>query len=278
MSADEPFTSTAPAFFLDGSAGDEPRLLAEDAEHALRVRRLAAGDALTGLDGCGGRHPLRVRAAGKRSLSLERAGEPEREAEPGAEGSSLPWFELAVSWPRRKRVEPMVDRLVQLGAAAIRPLAARWRGPEEVPEDASPRLLRVAREACKQSGRAWLPVFEPVRTPEELAREHAARAAADRSGEERRPSPLAVLDPLAGLPLDTWLRSLSPAHGGLGTRAHPIVLVIGPEGGLDEAERRALLDAGASPVRIGPHVLRVETAAEAAMAVAAAVHTRVHRG
>jgi 16S rRNA (uracil1498-N3)-methyltransferase len=260
-----------PAFFLDeghdaGAAG-EPRLLPEDAEHAARVRRLAPGDLLVGLDGRGGRHPLRVRAVGKRRLELERAGEPSAEAAPGSEGASLPWIELAVAWPRKKRVEGMVDRLVQLGAAAIRPLAARQRGPEEVPEEASARLRRVAREACKQSGRAWLPEFEPVLTPAELARVHAARGAAGGA--------VAVLDPRSLLALDSWLRSLQPALHRVGTRERPIVLVIGPEGGLADDERTALLDAGAGFVRLGPHVLRVETAAEAAMAVAAAVHTRL---
>jgi 16S rRNA (uracil1498-N3)-methyltransferase len=47
------------------------------------------------------------------------------------------------------------------------------------------------------------------------------------------------------------------------------VLVIGPEGGLTEGERDALRDSGASATWLGPHVLRVETAAEAAMAIAA---------
>ena len=220
------------------------------------------GDGLVGLDGRGGRHPLRVRALGKRSLELDPSGPVELVPGPGAEGSDLPWFEVAVAWPRRNRVEGMLGRLVQLGAAAIRPLAARQRGPEEVPE-AGPRLERVTREACKQSGRAWLPVIEPTLTPAELAR--------------RAPSALAVLDPGAGLALDTWLRSLLPAPIGLGTRAYPIVLVIGPEGGLAAEERDVLLEHGASLAWLGPHVLRVETAAEAAMAVAAVVHGRPRR-
>jgi len=254
--------SSLPAFFLseDTKAG-EPRLQREDEQHAARVLRLRPGDSLVGLDGRGGRHPLRVRAVRKGLLELEVAGPVEVVPGPGEADAALPWFEVAVAWPRRNRVESMVGRLVQLGAAAIRPLAAHHRGPEEVPADAAPRLARVVREACKQSGRSWLPVLEPPLTPVELARHRAEPV-------------MAVLDPLAGLSLDTWLRSLLPAPIGLGTRARPIVLVIGPEGGLSEEERDALLACDASLTWLGPHVLRVETAAEAAMAIAAVVHGR----
>lgn len=252
--------SSPPAFFLsDDAPPGEPRLRPEDEQHAARVLRLGMGASLVGLDGRGARHPMRVRALRKGSFELEPSGPVELVPAPGEEGADLPWFEVAVAWPRRNRVEDMVGRLVQLGAAAIRPLAARQRGPEEVPE-AAPRLERITREACKQSGRAWLPVLEPPLTPEQLAL--------------RATSAMAVLDPGAGLSLDTWLRSLLPAPIGLGTRARPIVLVIGPEGGLAEDERGAFLERGASLAWLGPHVLRVETAAEAAMAVAAVVHGR----
>lgn len=256
-------TLTPPAFFLaDDSTPGEARLRPEDEQHAARVLRFGVGDPLIGLDGRGGRHPLRVCARRKGALELEETGPAVLVPGPGEADAPLPWIEVAVAWPRRNRVEGMLDRLVQLGAAAIRPLAARQRGPGEAPEEASPRLLRVAREACKQSGRAWLPALEPTLTAQELARL------------QRPGSAMAVLDPSAGLSFDTWLRSLRPAPVGLGTRESPIVLVIGPEGGLTDEERDAFLGSSASMTWLGPHVLRVETAAEAAMAVAAVVHGR----
>lgn len=256
-------TLSPPSFFLadDGQPG-KPRLRPEDEQHAARVLRLGVGDPLVGLDGRGRRHPLRVCALRKGVVDVEETGPVEVVPGPGEADAPLPWIEVAVAWPRRNRVEGMLDRLVQLGAAAIRPLAARQRGPGEAPEEASPRLQRVAREACKQSGRAWLPVLERTLTPEELAR-------------HLRPgSALAVLDPRAGLSFDTWLRSLRPAPIGLGSRQSPIVLVVGPEGGFADEERDAFLACNASSTWLGPHVLRVETAAEAAMAVAAVVHGR----
>jgi 16S rRNA (uracil1498-N3)-methyltransferase len=254
--------ASPPAFFLaPDSRAERPSLAAEDETHAARVLRLAAGDTLVGLDGRGGRQALRVTAVRKGHLELEAVGAPARDPAPGEEGSPLPWFELAVAWPRRNRVEDMLGRLVQLGAAAIRPLAARQRGPEEPPDGIPARLVRVLREACKQSGRSWVPELEPTLTPEELAR-------------ARPTAVVAVLDPYQGLPFDIWLRSLQPSPAGIGTRTRPIVLVVGPEGGLTAEELEAFRQHGASSAWLAPHVLRVETAAEAAMAVAAVVHGR----
>jgi 16S rRNA (uracil1498-N3)-methyltransferase len=117
----------------------------------------------------------------------------------------------------------------------------------------------VAREAIKQCGRAWLPRFLPPLPVAELARTVPG-------------TDLAVLDPRAGLPFDLWLRSLRPSPADLGTEARPIVLAVGPEGGLSAGELELLAARGASLVWLAPHVLRIETAAEAAMAVAGAVH------
>ena len=62
-----------------------------------------------------------------------------------------------------------------------------------------------------------------------------------------------------------------PSPAGLGSEARPVVLVVGPEGGFTAEERDAFLREGATAARVAPHVLRIETAAEAALAVAGAV-------
>jgi 16S rRNA (uracil1498-N3)-methyltransferase len=248
-----------PAFFL--ADGQTTELLPEEAEHALKVLRLAPGDLLTGLNGRGGRYPLRVRALAKRALALDPAGEPLFEPAPGAAGAPMPWFELAVSWPKRNRVEEMVNRLTQLGVAAIRPLVCEQRGPEEVPEVVPARVVRVAREAVKQSGRAWVPRFQAATEAAELLKHVEAPR-------------LAVLDPSGALTLDMWLRSLRPSPEGYGTEARPIVIAVGPEGGFSEAELAGWRDAGASVLGLGPFVLRIETAAEAAMAMAGVLFGR----
>jgi 16S rRNA (uracil1498-N3)-methyltransferase len=243
----------ARAFFL--AATEEqggPELYPEDAAHARRVLRLKPGDELTGLDGCGGRWPLRVASIEGGQLAVESAGAGTRDPAPGASGAPLPWIEVAVAVPKEKRAESMLDRLVQLGAAALTPLSAEraQAHQRELSAGRRRRFERIAREACKQCGRTWLPEIHAATTPEELL---AARPEAA----------LVLLDPRSGRSLLEWARELGPETG---TRARPILLVIGPEGGLTEAERERLLGAGACPVRIAPHVLRIETAAEAALA------------
>ena len=249
--------------------GARAALLPEEALHARRVLRLAPGDRALGLDGEGHAWPLVVAAAGARGeLVLEVAGEPRTTAAYGEPGAVLPWIELAVAWPRRARAEEMIGRLVQLGAAAITPLQARFTSAEPCPVEAPERWHKLAREACKQSRRAWLPRFHPASTPAGLA---GRLAGPDPAGSEAGHAALAVLEPAGGMALDTWVRSLVPGRGGIGSRARPIVLAVGPEGGFHPLELDALLRAGATPVRLGPHVLRVETAAEAALAVAACI-------
>jgi 16S rRNA (uracil1498-N3)-methyltransferase len=184
-------------------------------------------------------------------LEVEATGAVSREPAPGEPGASIPWIELAVALPREKRAEVMLDRLVQLGLAALTPLwTGRSQGPRrDLSASRRRRLERAAREACKQSGRTWLPVLNPTHSPDELA--------ASREG-----TSVALLSPDEGMVLPHWAGRLDE---GLGTRLEPIVLVVGPEGGFTDDEARRLTEGGARRVRLGPHTLRVETAAEAAV-------------
>jgi 16S rRNA (uracil1498-N3)-methyltransferase len=236
-------------FFLAPARDDRsPELAPGDLEHALRVLRMQKGDRLVGLDGRGGSWPLEIASVGRGELSLVAAGEPRRDPRPGEKGAELPWIEVAVPWPKGGRVEEMLDRLTQLGAAAIAPLACARAGPHsgELPPSRRERFQRVLREACKQSGRTWMPV---------LRDEDPTRAAG--------PSLDGVLlDPEAELTLPEWARGR--------TSDRPILVLVGPEGGFTDEERAGFLARGALAARLGPHVLRVETAAEAATAVLAA--------
>ncbi len=107
------------------------------------------------------------------------------------------------------------------------------------------KLRRRALEALKQCGAAWVPEISP-------------------------PVPLATLlaRPVAG---ERWL---ADASGASATAVGPAATVlVGPEGGLTQAERSAALAAGFRPVRLSPYVLRFETAALAAAALAASAAT-----
>jgi 16S rRNA (uracil1498-N3)-methyltransferase len=250
-----------PAFFLERTPHQgEPCLRPEEVDHALKVLRMGVGDPCLGLDGRGHRWPLCITRIRGGEIQLETQGLPEIEPEPGQEDALLPWIEIAVAWPKKPRAEVMIGALVQLGVAAITPLEAQNRGPEPIPAQPSERWRRLTRTACKQSGRTWLPDLNPAHSPESLIEE---RSEADAS--------VAFLDPRSGMSLDIWLRSVESHPLGPGTRERPIVLVIGPEGGLTGEERTALFDAGTTGTRLGPHILRIETAALSAMAVAATV-------
>lgn len=223
------------------------RLAPEDVPHALRVLRLVAGDRLTGLDGRGGAWPLRVRAVARDALELELDGEPRREPPPGAPGSSLPFLELVVALPRGERAEALATRVTELGAARLVPwIVERSVAAErELPPSRRRRLERAFAEATKQCGRLWLPeLAEPL---------HGLPASMD--GES------AFLSPHAGPSLLGWAR----AHAGRGTPS--VRLFVGPEGGLTDREEQGLRALGAPGLLLAPHVLRIETAAEAAAAV-----------
>lgn len=253
MSPPRPRAGAAPLRrFLLASSPDEgePRLSPADSEHAIRVLRLSNGDRLIGLDGHGGAWPLVVAGRSGRKLRLAVDGEPRRAPAPGEPGASLPFLEVAVSLPRGHRAEELVRRLVQLGAARLTALATE-RGPEHARDGRRlVRLERVAREALKQCGR--LHALE-LRGP--LPAEEVLRGA----------SAAVRLSPAAERPLAAVLEGA----GGLGaSRAAPLVLAIGPEGGWSPREVEWLEASGTRAASLGPHVLRIETAAEAATAIA----------
>jgi 16S rRNA (uracil1498-N3)-methyltransferase len=217
------------------------------------VLRLREGDRLTGLDGKGGSWPARVVRVGRDRVEVEVDGEGRVDPRPGAPDSELPWIEIAVAWPRPGRLEEMLDRLTQLGAAAICGLPSERAGPHAGPLAAArrERSEHVLREACKQSGRTWLPVLRDA--PGENAAETV------------------LLDPDSSLGLSAWLAGIRlRAAAWRWTEERPLRVLVGPEGGFTESERDRWLSIGAVPLRIGPHTLRLETAAEAAMAVLAA--------
>jgi 16S rRNA (uracil1498-N3)-methyltransferase len=228
------------------------RLAQEDERHALRVLRMEPGDEFLAGDGRGRAWDVRVIRAERSGLELEVLGEPLVEAAPGEAGARGPRIELALALPRGGRSEVMLERLTQLGFAALRPLVSeRVQGhSRELSAGRVERLERTLREACKQARRLWTPTLEASLGPAELA-------AAARSGG------VVVLDPEAPHNLLDWARS----YPDLGSARRPILIVVGPQGGLTPEERASLRAAGAHEARLGPHVLRIETAAESACAI-----------
>jgi len=246
----------APRRFFLARTPDEgaPELEPADREHALRVVRVRPGERLVGLDGRGGAWPLEVVRAGRRELVLRAAGPVERSPAPGAPASSLAAIEIVSAVPRGGRAEDLVDRLTQLGVATWTPWVTERSTPaaRDVPDARRERLARRVREACKQCRRSWPLVLGPTTTTAELA--------------ERGLGPrLGLLAPGAGTKLADWAERRAASA----SASDPIVLAVGPEGGLTPSETERLEGAGARSVSLGPHVLRIEAAAETAAAIVA---------
>jgi 16S rRNA (uracil1498-N3)-methyltransferase len=242
--------STAPLFLVDPLPTAGPvRLDGPEGRHAATVKRLRSGEAVLLSDGRGGLAHAVVDAAGRDTVDLTITGR--TDAPPPA-----PRVLLAQALVKGDRGELAVELATEAGVDGILPwraarCVARWEeGPRG--EKALARWRSTAREAAKQARRPWLPVVEgPVGTAA-LARRVAAvdLAVVLHEGASAR---------LADVPL--------PDRGEL-------LLVVGPEGGVTDAEIDALVAAGARPVRLGPEVLRASTAAAVALGALGVLTTR----
>ena len=208
-----------------------PELGPEDAHHLGRVLRLRAGDEVCATDGRGGWRSARFVDGGQ----LEPDGKVHTEARPGPE------LTVAFAPVKGDRPELVVQKLTEVGVDRIVLLetarsVVRWDGDRAAKQMA--RLRRVAREACGQSRRLWLPEVG------------LGRGAPD--GPVAPSSALSVL----GAP-GTVLAEPGGAPPGPGVTA----VLVGPEGGWTAEELSAADGAGAGRCTLGPHVLRSETAA-----------------
>jgi 16S rRNA (uracil1498-N3)-methyltransferase len=209
------------------------------ANHIARVLRLEPGASLIVFDGRGGEYAARIDSLRKKAVIIE-----VRERAPSSRESSLS-LTLAQGVSRGERMDLVVQKATELGVTAIVPVLTE---------------RTVVKLDSKQSER-------------KLAHWHGiAVAACEQSGRDKIP------DIVAPLPLHEFLRAMDPQATRLllsptGTQRvndlkapeRKLVVLIGPEGGLSETEQRAAIGAGFFAVRMGPRVLRTETAAVAAL-------------
>ncbi|MFL6130300.1 MAG: 16S rRNA (uracil(1498)-N(3))-methyltransferase [Mycobacteriales bacterium] len=239
--------STPPLFLVDalpdGSDGSTIVLGGAEGHHAAAVRRLRAGEAVRLADGTGRIADCVV--VGPADGGLRLAVTAVRRLSPPA-----PRFVLVQALAKGERGELAVELATELGVDEVLPWAAarsvtRWDGARG--ERSLARWRSTAREAAKQSRRPWVPVVGELHTTGQVL----ARLA---------PGTALVLHEAAEEPLTAVEL---PAAGDL-------VLVVGPEGGLDPTELAAFTAAGARAVRLGGPVLRTSTAGAAALAVLSA--------
>ncbi len=229
--------------------GAETTLDGPEGRHAATVRRLRAGEHLVLSDGRGGLAVCEVLDTGQDWLRL-------RVLRCETEPAPVLRVTLAQALVKGERGELAVELATEAGVDAVLPwrasrCVARWDdGPRGA--KALSRWRETARQAAKQARRGWLPeVAEPVSTTE-LAQRCAAAAGCLVLHE-------AATDPLPSVPL--------PVAGEL-------LLVVGPEGGITEAELATLTAAGGRPVRLGPGVLRSSSAGVVALGAIGALSQR----
>ncbi len=219
--------------------GAELALEPGPSQHLARVLRMGPGDELRLFDGSACEYRARIVTADKRQVVVAVLG-----ATPGLAESPLR-LHLGIGISRGERMDWVVQKATELGVAAISPIytertEVRLRGEREGRKQQHWRQVVVS--ACEQCGRSVLP---EVREP--IALEQWLREA---DGERRF-----VLHHRA---------TATPGGTELPTS---IDLLVGPEGGLSEAEVAAAEAAGFESLALGPRVLRTETAPLAAVAI-----------
>jgi 16S rRNA (uracil1498-N3)-methyltransferase len=221
------------SFHLAPASWREPFVLdGEEARHLTRVLRARVGDTVRLFDGAGRWGLFSITETGKRDVSLDRIEE-HVEPEPAAP------LTLAVGWSKSLRRGFLLEKAVELGASAVWFWqAARSQG--EVPAGGKEAWERQIVAAAKQCGAVWLPEIRTFAGALEAAGASegmGAKVLCWEKEDTRLVDPAALADPRG------------------------CVAVLGPEGGLDDAEADIFLGHGFVPVSLGPGILRFETAA-----------------
>jgi 16S rRNA (uracil1498-N3)-methyltransferase len=224
-------------------AGQFVALDPAEIRHAAGARRLRDGDEVLLFDGHGLTAAARLAEHGRGCILLSTARQQPPE----------PHVTIAAAVPKGDRSAVMVDMATQLGMRAFLPLRCQ-RSVVEASGALIERLRRVALEACKQSHRAHMPEILPERALPALL-------AAPLAGSEEAASRLLLADP-AGTPIR---RARAQAERSDPEGVLRWIVLIGPEGGFTAEESQQARAAGALAVSLGDGILRIETAAVAAM-------------
>lgn len=206
------------------------------AHYLARVMRVAAGDAVVLCDNITGEYAARVTDADKRDVTLE-------VAEHMRPREDVPDVWLCPALLKKDRFDLVLEKATELGAARIQPVITRRCVADKLNLE---RARSITTEAAEQCARTALPELSEPAKLDALLRDWP---------EDRR---LFFADEEGGgAAADEFVYHEGPA-----------AILIGPEGGFDDAERAAIrAHPAARPVSLGPRILRGETAAIAALSV-----------
>lgn len=221
------------------STGAVLELSETNASHLGRVLRLPAGAEIAVFDGQGHECAARLMFEGRKALAQITAL---KEHNP----ESPLYTVLGQVISRGDKMDFTIQKAVELGISEIYPLTSVRCGVKLNAERFDKKIAawqKVAIAACEQCGRSTVPTVHPVTALSDFCASAAARCELN-----------LTLDPTAG----TRLRDL--------TAPSSIALLIGPEGGFDQAETALAAAMHFTGVSLGPRILRTETAALTALA------------
>jgi 16S rRNA (uracil1498-N3)-methyltransferase len=214
-------------------------LEAAPSQHLARALRMQVGGELVLFDGRGNEYAATITVIDRKTVTVATAGRRDSDME------SPLRIHLGIALSRGERMDWITQKATELGVSAITPLLTT-RTEVKLPQERAEKKLRhwqqVAIGACEQCGRNQLPTIHPLQELDQW---------------------LASTEAQCKLVLHH--RSQTPPEEG--RRSASVALLIGPEGGLSGAEITAAEQAGYHSLRLGPRVLRTETAPLAAIAI-----------
>ncbi|GAB3543755.1 16S rRNA (uracil(1498)-N(3))-methyltransferase [Noviherbaspirillum agri] len=218
----------------------------ENISHHIHVLRLGAGETITLFNGEGGEYTATLSHPDRKRALVEIKAFSPREVE-------LPYsVTLAQALPEGSKMDWIIEKAVELGAAAIQPIAAQRCVTRLAPDRAAKKMEHwrgIAASAAEQSGRNRLThLSDPTHLRDWVGRQNLHRRI--------------LLSPRANQSLSDWARHHPPQC---------VALLIGPEGGFTNEEEDIAIQHGLLPLSMGSRVLRTETAGLAALAALNAV-------
>lgn len=232
-----------PRFFTQDITQTEGCITGEDAKHIAKVLRMKVGDGLTVCDTKGYDYACMIEEIGAGEVRLKVLSVAPSQTEPSVQ------VHLYQAMPKADKLETIVQKAVELGAASITPVMTRRcvsRPDAKSMDKKLVRYNRIALEAAKQCGRGMVP---PVRPLLEL------------------PQALEQMKK-TGCPILFYENATAPAKHILAkSGASEIAVLIGAEGGFDEDEVALAKEHGCHVLSLGKRILRCETAPLAALTV-----------
>jgi 16S rRNA (uracil1498-N3)-methyltransferase len=234
-------------FFVDPDAITPAtiRITGNLLHHLRDSLRLHPGDSLTLNDGCGTRYRVEVAHVTPLAIDsriIDQHTEPPRRTSPIVLGQSL---------IKGDKMDWVIQKATELGVASIVPIHSTHSvikpNPERLKHQRS-RWERIARDAAQQSERWTIPTIADPLGLAQICRQYASE-----------PMKGMLVERSTGLSLATMPLPQN--------RQHPIVLLVGPEGGWTPDEQRLAQEQGFLPLTLGPRILRAETAAIAALSI-----------